>query len=298
MLTLSDYYKSVFGVKTYKLSLDAGCTCPNRDGTKGRGGCIFCSQSGSGDFASSSLLSVKEQVEEAKKLVESKLKGRSGSRKGKYIAYFQNFTSTYGNPEKLIQKYKEALSCEAVAGLSVATRPDCISDEILSELAQIAESYFVQIELGLQTSSEKTGSLINRCYSNEDYRDAVKRIRLANSRIHIVTHLIFGLPGESEKDMIESVRFVSEENKGSLFGIKITVLYIVKGTVLAEMYERGEVKPLSKEEYFSLLKKALPLLPENCVIHRLTGDGAKKTLLAPLWTADKKRVMNEIRTLL
>ena len=302
MLTLSRFYELVFGCKTYKLSLDAGCTCPNRDGTKGFGGCIFCSESGSGDFAARRSLSVKEQVEEAKKLVESKLKGRSGNRSGKYIAYFQNFTSTYGDADVLLQKYREALECEDVAGLAIATRPDCLSVKILSGIAEIARSHFVQIELGLQTSNENTGKLINRCYTNEDYSDAVKRIKKANPNIHIVSHLIFGLPGESEQDMLESVKFVVGENQISErpapFGIKITVLYIVKNTRLAQMYERGEVSPLSKEEYFSLLKKSLPLLPENCVIHRLTGDPPKSSLLDPSWTTDKKRVMNEIRNLI
>ena len=378
MFPLSQFYESIFGAKTYKLSLDAGCTCPNRDGTKGYGGCIFCSESGSGDFAAGRNLSIREQVEQAKKRVEAKVKGRSGNRRGKYIAYFQNFTSTYGDWEILVQKYREALDFEDVAGLAIATRPDCLGEEILSKIAEISKNHFVQIELGLQTSNEATGRLINRCYSNEDYSDAVRRIRAANPNIHIVTHLIFGLPGESEADMMESVRFVVRENllnssqrtqssqrdvglvksvvntkdykicenlcesvdktlcelqgsvrnfsqraqssrrdvglvksvdktlcglQGSVrnfsdfFGIKITSLYVVRGTKLAELYECGEYMPLSKEEYFELLKKALDLLPENCVIHRLTGDPPKKTLLAPLWTTDKKRVMNQIKLL-
>lgn len=333
MIPLSKFYESILGTKTYKLSLDAGCTCPNRDGTKGLGGCIFCSESGSGDFAASRNLSIKEQVASAKKLVESKVKGRSGNRNGKYIAYFQNFTSTYGNPKSLVKKYEETLECEDVEGIAIATRPDCLGEGILSQIAKIAENHFVQIELGLQTSNEVTGNLINRCYTNEDYKDAVKRIKKASEKIHIVTHLIFGLPGETEEDMLESVRFVVRENTKnssqsegehreisclgekfnmnhsvpsvssvrnlkSLFGIKITTLYIVQNTKLAKMYEGGEVKPLSKEEYFSLLKKALALLPENCVIHRLTGDPPKKTLLAPLWTTDKKRVMNQLKLLI
>lgn len=321
MLFLSHFYESIFSCKTYKLSLDAGCTCPNRDGTKGFGGCIFCSESGSGDFASSRNLSIKEQVEQAKKRVETKVKGRSGIRKGKYIAYFQNFTSTYGNAKELVQKYTDALACEDVEGLAIATRPDCLGEEILFQIARIAENHFVQIELGLQTSNEATGKLINRCYTDEDYKDAVKRIKQASENIHIVTHLIFGLPGEKEEEILESVRFVVKENIKKLhgnfsdsskrlasvvssvrklkdyFGIKITVLYIVQNTKLAQMYEDGKVSPLSKEEYFALLKKALFLLPQNCVVHRLTGDPPKKSLLAPLWTADKKRVMNEIKSI-
>ncbi|MCR5725406.1 MAG: TIGR01212 family radical SAM protein [Treponema sp.] len=296
MLTLSQFYTAVFGCKAYKLSLDAGCTCPNRDGTKGTGGCIFCSEAGSGDFAESRSLPVAQQVELAKKRVEAKLQGRSGSRKGVYVAYFQNFTSTYGDTEELLAKYRAALSCKDVSGLAVATRPDCLSDSMLKALSLIAEEYFVQIELGLQTSSEKTGTLINRCYTDNDYCDSLLRIRRASPRIHIVTHLIFGLPGETEAMMLDSLRFVLGHNSG-FFGLKITVLYVVRGTVLAGMYERGEVKTMSKDEYLALLKKALALLPERCVVHRLTGDPPKKTLLSPLWTQDKKRVLNEISEL-
>jgi radical SAM protein (TIGR01212 family) len=308
MQTLSSFYESIFGCKTYKISLDAGCTCPNRDGTKGTGGCIFCSQAGSGDFVASRKLSIPDQIDQGKKLVESKLRGRSGERQGKFIVYFQSFTSTYGDPVELLAKYREALSCEGVAGLAVATRPDCLSPAILQGLAEISRTHFVQIELGLQTSNEKTGRLINRCYTNEDYIEAVYHIRETAPQIHIVTHLIFGLPSESEEDMLNSVRFVvrhasevfetDEKNRVIPFGIKITSLYILKNTHLAAMYERNEYQPVSKEVYFSLLKKALPLLPENCIIHRLTGDPPKSLLIAPSWTTDKKRILNELHKLL
>ena len=317
--TLSTFYESIFGCKTYKISLDAACTCPNRDGTKGSGGCIFCSQKGSGDFVAERNLTVPEQIEQGKKLVEAKLRGRSGERQGKYIAYFQNFTSTYGDAEALLLKYHEALSCEGVAGLAVATRPDCLSDEILRGLTEISQTHFVQIELGLQTNNEKTGQLINRCYTNLDYIDAVHRIREAAPSIHIVTHLIFGLPGETEEDMLNSVKFVVEQNRhaeqntrhaelvsasntmepglrqNDKWGIKITSLYVLKNTRLAQMYESGQYLPLTKEKYFNLLEKALLLLPENCVTHRLTGDPPKSQLLAPQWTTDKKRIMIEIK---
>ena len=321
---LSTFYESIFGCKTYKISLDAGCTCPNRDGTKGSGGCIFCSQSGSGDFiarggeSAAGRLPISEQLEQGKKLVESKLRGRSGDRQGKFIAYFQSFTSTYGEPAVLLSKYREALDCEGVAGLAVATRPDCLSPVILRGLAEISKSHFVQIELGLQTSNEKTWQLINRCYTNQNYIDAVNRIREAAPSIHIVTHLIFGLPGETEEDMLNSVKFVVEQNRhaeqntrhpelvsGSnniapdlrrddRWGLKITSLYVLKNTLLSQMYEAGQYQPLTKEQYFDLLKKALPLIPENCVVHRLTGDPPKSLLLAPNWTTDKKRVLNEL----
>ena len=328
---LSTFYESIFGCKTYKISLDAGCTCPNRDGTKGTGGCIFCSQAGSGDFiarggeAAAGRLPISEQLEQGKKLVESKLRGRSGDRQGKYIAYFQSFTSTYGDPTVLLSKYREALDCEGVAGLAVATRPDCLSPVSLRGLGEISRNRFVQIELGLQTSNEKTGQLINRCYTNQNYIDAVNRIREAAPSIHIVTHLIFGLPGETEEDMLNSVKFVVEQNRHAeqntrhpeqntrhpeldsesnniapdlrrddRWGLKITSLYVLKNTLLSQMYEAGQYQPLTKEQYFDLLKKALPLIPENCVVHRLTGDPPKSLLLAPNWTTDKKRVLNEL----
>ena len=311
MQTLSAFYESVFGCKTYKISLDAGCTCPNRDGSKGTGGCIFCSQNGSGDFAAARNLSIKEQLEQGRKLVEAKLRGRSGERSGKYIAYFQNFTSTYGDAQSLLKKYREALACENVAGLAVGTRPDCLNDEILAGLAEISQTHFVQIELGLQTTNEQTGRLINRCYTNEDYTDAVQRIRNAAPNIHIVTHLIFGLPGETEADMLNSVNFVIHHSAPVVeclqsrriettchddkWGLKIASLYVLKNTRLAQMYEEGTYQPLTKDAYFELLKKALLLLPENCVVHRLTGDPPKSLLLAPNWATDKKRILNEIK---
>lgn len=318
MIFLSDFYKSIFGCKAYKISLDAGCTCPNRDGTKSVGGCIFCSQNGSGDFAAEKSKPIKEQVEEAKSRIEAKLRGRSRTRRGKYIAYFQNFTSTYGNARELEQKYLDALNCENVAGIAIATRADCVSDEILEAITKISQKYFVQIELGLQTSNERTGKLINRCYTNEDYENAVRRIKSANPKIHVVTHLIFGLPFETEEDMMNSVDFVvsinnselrmqncasgaeqaEEEQEENYFGIKITSLYVLKNTKLFEMWKAGEYEAISKERYFDLLKKALARLPENVVIHRLTGDPPKQLLAAPSWTTDKKRVMNEIKNIL
>ena len=296
MTKLTDFYESIFGCKTYKISLDAGCTCPNRDGTKGTGGCIFCSQSGSGDFASDRNLSIREQIEQGIKLVESKVHGRTGGRHGKYIAYFQNFSSTYGDAPTLLDKYRESLLCDDVEGLAVATRPDCLNADILNGLAEISKSHFVQIELGLQTSNESTAGMINRCYTNQDYIDAVQKIKNTAPDIHIVSHLIFGLPGESEQDMMDSVKFVVNHNgTGQSFGIKITVLYVLKDTPLARMYQNNKYQPLSQEEYFSLLKKALPLLPPNCIVHRLTGDPPKSQLLAPTWPTDKKRILNEMK---
>lgn len=287
--TASRFYKELFETKVYKIALDAGCTCPNRDGSKGTGGCIFCSENGSGDFASSSKLSVKKQIENAKQLIAPKLKKSS---EVKYIAYFQSFTSTYGNPKELIKKYKEALSCQAVIGITIATRPDCLNEEILMFLSEIAEEHFVSIELGLQTSNEKTGELINRCYTNEDFINASQKIKSYSSKIHLTAHVIFGLPGETEEDMLETVKFCAN---CKIDGIKFTVLHVLKKTKLEKMYEEKLFECLSMEKYFNLLYKALNLLSKNIVIHRLTGDGPKSILIAPLWTMDKKNVHNQMK---
>ncbi len=295
MITVSDFYKDKFGCKVYKLSLDASCTCPNRDGTKGSGGCIFCSARGSGDFAADREKSITEQLEEAKCRVESKLKGKSGRTDGKYIAYFQNFTNTYGNADRLEKLYREAIAHSektGVVGLAIATRPDCLSDDMISRIARLCEQTFVTVELGLQTANDNTATLINRCYQTIEYDAAVKKLHEAScGKIHVVTHVIFGLPTESENNMLETVRHVV---KAGSDGIKFTVLHVLKGTKLFELYQKGEIKCLSKDEYFDLLYKAIQILPKNIVIHRLTGDGDKKILVAPLWTANKRQVRNEM----
>lgn len=305
MKKLSAFYEAVFGCKAYKLSLHAGCTCPNRDGTKGKGGCIFCSGDGSGDFVPAHTLPVAAQIAEAKQRIEAKLRGRSGTRRGVYIAYFQSFSATYGDTQRLTALFTEALSQDGVCGLAVATRPDCLKDDMIAYLAALSERTFVQVELGLQTSNEATGCIINRCYTNTDYKSAVRRLQEASPHIHIVTHVIFGLPGDSERDMLETVRFVADcaapqatqSPKSRPWGIKITALYVLKGTRLSELYAEGAFKTLEKAEYYALLKKALLLLPPDCVVHRLTGDPPKRTLIAPLWPQDKKRVLNEINAL-
>ncbi|MCQ2597295.1 MAG: TIGR01212 family radical SAM protein [Treponema sp.] len=300
---VSEFYKNFFGFKVYKISLDAGCTCPTRDGTKGSRGCIFCSATGSGDFAATRGKPVSEQIEEAKKLVENKLKGRGDgackdgkSVKGKYIAYFQNFTNTYGDPERLAALYNEAASCPDICGISIGTRPDCLNEKILGHIKKLCDigtaenPFLVSIELGLQTVNEKSADFIRRGFCLEEYRRAVHQIRETDRRIHIVTHAIFGLPGESEKDMLNTVREIT----GTADGIKISCLHVLKGTDLAELYERGEVTVLEEEEYYGLIGKALEIIPPDFVIHRLTGDGAKSILIAPLWTANKRRVHNEL----
>lgn len=296
--SVNEYYKKTFGHKVYKLSLDAGCTCPNRDGTKATGGCIFCSASGSGEFSSDRNLSITEQIEKAKLLVQHKIKNENLS-SANYIAYFQNFTNTYGDENSLIQKYTEALKNPSIAGISIATRPDCLPQSILKKINELSKTEFpvplkkqqkhFSIELGLQTSCQKSVEYINRRYQNEEYTDAVLRIKKINPDIHIVTHIIFGLPGETEEDMLNSVKFAV--NAGT-DGIKIQVLNVLKGTRLEEEYLKTKFHIMQIDEYFELVKKALKIIPPETVIHRLTGDGAKRLLIEPKWVSDKKFVLN------
>ena len=300
-MTVSEYYKSIFGQKVYKLSLDAGCTCPTRDGTLGTGGCIFCSASGSGDFTASRQFSISQQVEQAKALLAPKLKGREVQ----YIAYFQNFTNTYGDIPQLKKKWQETLQCPGVVGLSLGTRPDCLGEEVLQALGEICEpggrfsrssepggrlsKPFLQIELGLQTSSQGSAQYIRRSFSNQTYVNAVKALHQLNPSIHVVTHIIFGLPGESRQQMLDSVKFAVDSGTN---GIKITNLYVLKGTDLCRDYEAGKVKCLEMEEYFDIVGEAVGMLPPGVVIHRLTGDPPKALVVAPMWCCNKKMTMN------
>ena len=291
-MTVSNFYKGIFGTKAYKISVSAGCTCPNRDGKIGFGGCIFCSQAGSGDFVPDSFLDIELQIEKAKMLLTPKLKNHDNV---KYIAYFQDFTNTYGDLDRLKSLWFRALSCPDIAGIAIATRPDCLNDECLKIIGNIAKKTYVQVELGLQSTNEKTAGVIRRGYKNQVYFDAVKKLHEANSNIHVVSHVIFGLPGESECDMLKTVLDVVNAKSD---GIKITNLYVLAQTDLQKMFEKGEYKPLESEEYFSLLKKALKIIPQNVVIHRLTGDPPKKILISPEWTKNKKIVLSKINNLL
>ena len=276
---VSDYYKNLFGTKVYKLSFDAGCTCPNRDGTKGTRGCIFCSQSGSGEFT----------VPFKDFKIPERFKGADT-----FIAYFQNFTNTYGNLKELSAKWHKALSYDGIKGLALGTRPDCLGADVLKELAQISNEHFVQLELGFQTSNEVSARYIRRSFTNDVYFDAVARIHKLAPKVHIVTHVIFGLPGETEADMMNSVKAAIDAGTD---GIKIMCLYVLKDTDLATEYEQGKFEVLQMDEYFELLKKALLLIPDSVIIHRLTGDPPKATLIAPKWTTDKKRVMDAVKKL-
>ena len=285
MKMLSDHYKEKFGCKIYKLSLDGGFTCPNRDGTLGTEGCIFCT--GSGEFAEGGAEPIALQLERAKKRVSSKNKG------GKYIAYFQAFTNTYGPPERLRKLYYEAIAPEEIVGLAIGTRPDCLEEDVVALLAEINRVKPVSVELGLQTIHESTAQYIRRGYPAEVYYDAVRRLKAAG--IEVVTHIILGLPGETEEMMVKTTEAAV---KAGTDGVKFHLLHVLKGTDLAKDYEAGKFDCLSMEEYGQLLKACISVLPEQVVVHRITGDGAKRDLIAPLWSADKKRVLNYLHKVL
>ena len=278
--TLSDHYREKFGCKVYKLSIDAGFTCPNRDGTCGTGGCIFCSGRGSGDFAESGG-SVTEQLQRAKARVETKNKG------GKYIAYFQAFTNTYAPAPKLRQLYMEAIAPEEIVGLAIGTRPDCLGDDVLEVLKEINSLKPVSVELGLQTVHEASVSFIRRGYVNQMYVDAVRKLKEAG--IEVVTHIILGLPGENPEMAAQTT---AAAVKAGTDGVKFHLLHVLRGTDLAKAYEQGAFSCLSMEEYLIWLRACLAQVPDNIVVHRITGDGAKKDLIAPLWSGDKKKVLN------
>ena len=285
MKMLSEYYKEKFGFKVYKLSLDGGFSCPNRDGSLGTGGCIFCT--GSAEFAEGGPDPIAVQLERAKLRVNKKNKD------GKYMAYFQAFTNTYGPMEKLRKIYYEAIAPEEIVGLSIGTRPDCLEPEVMELLQEINAIKPVSVELGLQTIHEETARYIRRGYEAEVYYDAVNRLKAAG--IEVVTHIILGLPGETEEMMLKTTEAAIQAGTD---GVKFHLLHVLKGTDLAKDYEAGKFSCLSMEEYGALLKKCIALVPEEVVIHRITGDGAKKDLIAPLWSGDKKRVLNYLHKVL
>ena len=282
-LSFNKYLKDKFGQKVYKISLDGGFTCPNRDGKTGTRGCIFCPKGGSGDFAESRKMSITEQIENGKKRVEKKIKS------GKYIAYFQAFTNTYAPVETLRQKYEEAINHPDIVALSIATRPDCLGDDVLRLLDEMNKIKPVFVELGLQTIHQKSAKYIRRGYDLSVYDKAVRDLKKIG--VNVVVHVILGLPNESENDMLETVKYVCESGAN---GIKLQLLHVIDGTDLAKDYEKGLFKTFKFDEYVNLIVKCVKIIPKDIVIHRLTGDGAKKDLIAPLWSADKKRVLNAI----
>lgn len=281
--TLNSYLKDTFGEKVYKLALDGKMTCPNRDGTIDTRGCIFCSAGGSGDFSEKYDGDINAQIEKAKLRVSSKYKGN------KYIAYFQSYTNTYAPLEYLRKLFFSAIENESIVALSIGTRPDCLGDEVLKLLSELNQIKPVFVELGLQTIHENTADFIRRGYSLSVYDKAVKELKERN--INVVVHIILGLPYETREMMLETVKYVV--NSGA-DGVKLQLLHILKGTDLENLYNDGKIKVLSIEEYTDILCDCVKLIPENVVIHRLTGDAPKNLLVAPLWSADKKRVLNYI----
>ncbi|HIS61419.1 MAG TPA: TIGR01212 family radical SAM protein [Candidatus Scybalomonas excrementigallinarum] len=279
--TLNQYLKEQFHEKVYKLSLSGGMTCPNRDGTLGNRGCIFCSEGGSGDFASSATLPIKEQIEEGKLRLKNKKTGQ------KFIAYFQAFTNTYAPISWLKKIFYEAIEPEEIVALSIGTRPDCLSDEVLALLKELNQQKPVFVELGLQTIYEQSAKFIRRGYPLSCFHDAVYRLK--NIGCNVVVHMILGLPNETNEMILEEIRYL---NKLPIDGIKLHLLHILKNTDLATYYERHPFPTYSLEEYADLIIDCINELRPDIVVHRITGDGPKNLLIAPLWSGNKKVVLN------
>lgn len=283
--SLSTYWKEKYGGKVYKLSLQSGCTCPNRDGSIGRGGCIFCSEGGSGDFAAH-YAPIQEQITEARKRVDHKFpKGAQPM----YMAYFQSYTNTYGNVDRLRSLYLETIQLPEIVGISIGTRPDCLPIEILEMLSELNQIKPVTVELGLQTVHKSSADYIRRGYDLEVFEKAYQD--LSNRGIEVVVHVILGLPGESREDMLETIDYLARLQP-TLPGIKLQLLHILEGTQLAEDYRRNPFPVFTMEEYTNLVVECLKHLPKETVVHRLTGDGPKSLLIEPKWSGDKKKVLN------
>ena len=292
--SLNAYFKHTYGQKIYKIAVDAGLSCPNRDGTLDTRGCIFCSKGGSGDFAVK-VGSVKEQINQGK----AKFNKDSGD---KFVIYFQAFTNTYGNPDYLRRIWTEALEEESVVGISIATRPDCLGDEVMGVLKELVEKYcnkFIWVELGLQSIHDKTAEYIRRHYPLSQYEDAVRKLHKLG--IPYITHIIFGLPGESKEDMLETVFYVEQgvfeqdsHSKIKPFGMKLQLLHVLEDTDLADDYRQGKFQTMDMDEYLDLVIEALQKINPEIVIHRVTGDGPKSILISPTWSGNKKQVLNTL----
>ena len=282
--SLNSYLREQFGEKVYKLALEGGMTCPNRDGTLGTRGCIFCSEGGSGDFAECCCGSIANQIQRAKARIQKKTDAR------KFIAYFQSYTNTYAEANYLERIFTEAIREPEVAVLSIGTRPDCLEPEIVELLGRLNQIKPVWVELGLQTIHEDTAEYIRRGYRLPVFEDALERLHAAG--ITVIVHVILGLPGEDRERMLETVRYLAHDHVPD--GIKLQLLHVLEGTDLADDYRAGKFRTMEPDEYLDILFACIEELPPDMVIHRLTGDGPKKILIAPQWTGDKKRVLNTI----
>lgn len=281
--TLNHFLREKFGEKVFKISLDGGFSCPNRDGTVGKGGCVFCSARGSGDFAGDRDFSISKQFDDVKTMMAHKWKS------GKYIAYFQAYTNTYAPVDELRRKYNEAIEKEGVVALAIATRPDCLDEEVLDLLEEMNKKLYVWVELGLQTSNNETAKRINRGYMLETFDKAISDLKKRN--IDTVVHAIFGLPGETKEDMFNTIDYIA--HSGAM-GIKIHLLHLMKHTALVKEYENGNLKFLSQEDYIDLITKSVSMLPEEMIVHRLTGDAPRNELIGPMWSLKKWEVLNAI----
>ena len=286
--SLNRYLRETFGEKVYKLALDGGMTCPNRDGKLGTRGCIFCSAGGSGDFAQGRCGCVAEQLERAKARIRSK----TGAER--FIAYFQSYTNTYAPADHLERLFTEALSEPSVAALSIGTRPDCLPDEVVALLGRLNRIKPVWVELGLQTIHADTARYIRRGYELDVYEDALRRLKAAG--LTVIVHVILGLPGEDRGRMLQTIDYLGGPHRPD--GVKLQLLHVLEGTDLAAEWRAGKVRCMEPGEYYDLLCDCLERLPPDMVIHRLTGDGPKRLLLSPLWTGDKKRVLNDLNRIL
>lgn len=280
--SLNAYLRETFGCKVYKLALSTGCTCPNRDGTLGSRGCIFCS--GSGEFTASAALPIAEQITQAKRLVAAK-----AGPDARYIAYFQDYSNTYALADQLRPLFMDAIDQDDICALSIATRPDCLPPDILALLLELRKKKPVWVELGLQTIHASTAQYIRRGYPLSVFDNAVRRLKALD--IHVIAHMILGLPGETPEMMMQTARYIGQSGAD---GIKLHLMHVLSGTDLAADYSTGKFETMPLDEYISVLEACLRVLPRSLVIHRMTGDGAKRSLIAPLWSADKKRVLNAI----
>ncbi len=281
--SLNYFLREKFGEKVFKISLDGGFSCPNRDGKISKGGCVFCSERGSGDYAGDRHLSISNQFDDIKDMMAKKWKS------GKYIAYFQAYTNTYAPVDELRRKYEEALNKEGVVAIAIATRPDCLGDDVLDLLHEISKKVYLWIELGLQTSNDETAKRINRGYKLEVFEEAMRKLKERN--IDVVVHDILGLPGETKEDMLNTVNYIAHSGAK---GIKLHLLHLMKDTPMVSLYEKGKLEFLSEEDYIDLIVKAVSMLPEDMVVHRLTGDAPRALLIGPMWSLKKWEILNAI----
>ncbi|MFT8347799.1 TIGR01212 family radical SAM protein [Clostridium saccharoperbutylacetonicum] len=281
--SLNYFLRDKFGEKVFKISLDGGFSCPNRDGKISNGGCLFCSERGSGDFAGNRELSITKQFNNIKDMMAKKWKN------GKYIAYFQAYTNTYAPVEELRKKYEEALNQEDVVAIAIATRPDCLDDDILDLLEEINNRVYLWIELGLQSYSDETAKLINRGYKLEVFEEAMRKLKERN--IDVVVHDILGLPGETKTDMLKTINYIAHSGAK---GIKLHLLHLMENTPMVKLYKQGNLEFLSQEDYVELITEGITLLPKDMIVHRLTGDAPRNLLIGPMWSLKKWEVLNSI----